>query len=579
MAGTRPIITAKINGEEARFILDSGAFWSVLSAAAAEQFKLRTRALFGVTFTGVGGATSASFATVKKFNLAGVELSNIEFLVGGSEVGSGAVGVLGQNFLERFDVEYDLANGMIRLLRDIDCSHVILAYWLKPDQPYSVLEISTTTPKEPHTSASVYINGVKTHVYFDTGAWASVLSLKAAARAGVKLDSPGVTDIGYTSGFGPNMVKSYIATFSSLKFGDEGEEIQHARLRMADLDLPTDMLIGSDFFLSHRVFVANSQHRLYFTYNGGPVFNLSAQRPAGVQATSPTPLAEPPDPSASPSPPSAAESAVAAAVDAKKPGEPVDAAALARRGSAYAGRQDYEPALADLNRAIEIEPSNAEYLYERGRVYWSKRDGDAALADFDRALKLQPEHLLARMSRAEFRAARKDFPGAKADLDFIDGIAAKSSNIRFEMARLYASSELLEAAIAQYDLWIPSHSEDSSLGTALNRRCFNRALLGQDLTKALADCNKAVKLTPKGAQAPALDSRGLVQLRLGDYDKAIADYNASLQLRPGNATSLYGRGLAKLKKNETAESSVDIAAAEKITPNVSEYFKRYGIGP
>jgi len=564
-------------------MLDSGAFWSVISAAAAEQFKLGTRPWFGVTVQGVGGTTSASLATVKKFNLAGVELSNIQFVVGGSEVGSDAVGVLGQNFLEKFDVEYDLANGMIRLLKDTDCSHVVLAYWVKPDQPYSVLDIARTTPQEPHTATAVYINGVKTHVWFDTGAWASVLSLKAAERAGVKLDTPGVIDVGYTSGIGPSLVKSYIATFSSLKFGDEGEEIQHARLRIADMDLgATDMLIGSDFFLSHRIFVANSQHRLYFTYNGGPVFNLASQSAAHSQPSATAQLSAQsstqPEPSDLPSPPLSPQSAVTPSAD-KKPDDPADAAALVRRGAAFAGRRDFDHALADLNRAVELEPTNAGYLYQRGRVFWLKGDGAAALADFDNALELEPTHLQARMARAEFRTAAKDIPGATADLDVVDRLLAKPSNIRLDMARIYESAELFGPAVIQYDFWIPAHPEDAQRAAAYARRCLDRAVLGQDLAKALADCNKAVGLTPKTELAGIMGSRGLVRLRLGDYDKSIADYNASLQLRPNNAWSLYGRGLAKRKKNETAESSVDLAAAEKIAPKISERYERYGIAP
>jgi hypothetical protein len=35
------------------------------------------------------------------------------------------------------------------------------------------------------------------------------------------------------------------------------------------------MLLGADFFLSHRIFVSNEQHKVYFTYNGGPVFSAS----------------------------------------------------------------------------------------------------------------------------------------------------------------------------------------------------------------------------------------------------------------------------------------------------------------
>src|SRR6266404_5216633 len=39
MDGARPTITAQINGTDALFALDSGAFWSMLTPAAAEQYK------------------------------------------------------------------------------------------------------------------------------------------------------------------------------------------------------------------------------------------------------------------------------------------------------------------------------------------------------------------------------------------------------------------------------------------------------------------------------------------------------------------------------------------------------------
>jgi hypothetical protein len=34
------------------------------------------------------------------------------------------------------------------------------------------------------------------------------------------------------------------------------------------------MLLGADFFLSHRILISDSQKKVYFTYNGGPVFNV-----------------------------------------------------------------------------------------------------------------------------------------------------------------------------------------------------------------------------------------------------------------------------------------------------------------
>jgi predicted aspartyl protease len=93
-----------VNGTDARFLLDSGAFFSLISSATAAQFKLKeSPAPYGFRIEGIGGSTGATVATVKQFTLAGIPLHNIEFFVGGSEVGSDAVGLLGQNFLEKGD--------------------------------------------------------------------------------------------------------------------------------------------------------------------------------------------------------------------------------------------------------------------------------------------------------------------------------------------------------------------------------------------------------------------------------------------------------------------------------------------
>lgn len=57
MSGRRPTISAKINGAEARFILDSGAFYSMISDAAAAQYNLKPRpAPLGFRVSGIGGA-------------------------------------------------------------------------------------------------------------------------------------------------------------------------------------------------------------------------------------------------------------------------------------------------------------------------------------------------------------------------------------------------------------------------------------------------------------------------------------------------------------------------------------------
>jgi predicted aspartyl protease len=293
MVGMRPLMTARVNDSDVQFVVDSGAFWSQISRASAAELKLRV-APAPINFTnqleGVHGTFGISMATVQTFTLGGLSVHNAEFLVGGTETGHGSVGILGQNFLHVGDVEYDLGQGVVRLMKSQDCSGASVAYWVSASTPYSIIDTESERPvgggnsaasrieQKPlelsHTIGHAYVNGAEIRVEFDTGAQTSILSLAAAARAGIKPDSPGVVSAGAASGLAGSSFATYIAPFSSFKIGNE--EIKNTRLRIGAIELQnTDMLIGADFFLSHRIYVANSQNKLYFTYDGGPVFNLT----------------------------------------------------------------------------------------------------------------------------------------------------------------------------------------------------------------------------------------------------------------------------------------------------------------
>jgi len=58
---------------------------------------------------------------------------------------------------------------------------------------------------------------------------------------------------------------------------------------------------------------------------------------------------------------------------------------------------------------------------------------------------------------------------------------------------------------------------------------------------------------------------------------AIDDYNEALRIDPKLASSLYGRGLAKLKKGDATGANADIAAARAIEANIVGEFARYGV--
>jgi Tfp pilus assembly protein PilF len=49
-------------------------------------------------------------------------------------------------------------------------------------------------------------------------------------------------------------------------------------------------------------------------------------------------------------------------------------------------------ALADLDRAIEIDPRYTGALVSRGKVYRARGEDEVAHTDFDLALAIDPEH-------------------------------------------------------------------------------------------------------------------------------------------------------------------------------------------
>jgi tetratricopeptide (TPR) repeat protein/predicted aspartyl protease len=623
MNGMRPMVTAKINGADAQFIADSGAFFSTIAPASAAEYKLRTQpAPFHLVLQGVGGSAEASITTVKEFTLVGVPIHNVQFVVGGSQPGGEAVGLLGQNVLRLADVEYDLSNGAIRLLKPDGCGKAVMAYWAKADRVFSVIDIAWATALSPHTTAIASLNGAKIRIMFDTGAATSVLSLRAAERAGVKTTSAGVVEADRSHGIGSHTVRTWIAPFESFKIGDE--EIRHTKLRIGEIgNMDADMLVGADFFLSHRIYVASSQRKLYFTYNGGPVFNLTASAPAvaesgaaesgaagagaadsGAAASSgaaggPASGSAAADQSAAPADKSAAPATLAAdssnlpkesappSSDTPAPaipaGQPTDAAGFSRRGTAFAARRDFQHAIADLTRACELAPTEPDYFLERGRVRVDNRQPVLAMSDFDQAIKLKPDDVPALVSRAALRLARREEAGETgrgdviADLDKASSTVAKESYVRRELGNLYVRADAFKSAIAEYDLWLNKHPQDARTAEVLASRCRIRGVLGENLDNALSDCNRALR-DHSNAEF-ALDSRGLVYLRMRNFDKAIADYDAVLRLQPKNASALYGRGVAKVRKGMSAGGQVDIAASKAANPRVAEEAMKFGLAP
>src|SRR5262249_21773130 len=180
-----------------------------------------------------------------------------------------------------------LANNAVRLHRPQDCGDVPLAYWSRTTLDVVKLDVDNV---KPSIRVPVKLNGKSLIAELDSGAPRSLVSRLVAAQLGVTPDPPGARADGTSGGIGGGQPDQWIGAFESFIIG--GEVIRNPDIAFTDLQVDlgaetgthlttrreiVDMLLGLDFLRAHRVYVAHSQGKLYFTYSGGPVFSTLAR--------------------------------------------------------------------------------------------------------------------------------------------------------------------------------------------------------------------------------------------------------------------------------------------------------------
>ncbi len=580
MSGARPLVTGMINGKEAHFLADSGAFFSLLTNEGVKKFGLKPDYSTRLNVRGFGGDENAFSTTAHDFSLAGFlggrVFHDIQFVVLGNKFAGMIDGIIGQNVLSGADTEYDLANGVIRLFSSKDCHGRNLAYW-HGTANVAVVDIEATTKISHHIIGQAVLNNKKIRVVFDTGVTHSFLTLRAAKRAGIKPEMEGVSASGIIGGVGHDTHELWLARFDTLDIG--GELIKNARLRMGEIEdtLNADMFLGADFFLSHRLYVSQNHRKIFFTYNGGAVFDLGNSN-KDVQVADISKDTQSPSSQSTTSTDNLPSVTAGDMAESTKPKDaPLDADEFRLRGAALAGRLDFFGAIENFNQAIALDPSNAENFYQRGLAYSHSHQSMLAMNDFNSALKLHANHMPSLIERCRLRLENKDEGGARADFDLAISLVPGDASLQLRIAEIFHNFGYYDEAIKRFDEWISKNPKDERLWIALNTRCVSRAMLGKELDTALADCNLAMKRGPGNSMQ--LDTRAMVYLKLGNIDKSISDYKASLKLQPKGAYTLYGLGLAELRKGLKTEGEKNIETAKQIDPKVADIYSRANLTP
>ncbi len=92
-----------------------------------------------------------------------------------------------------------------------------------------------------------------------------------------------------------------------------------------------------------------------------------------------------------------------------------------------------------------------------------------------------------------------------------------------------------------------------------------------EFEKAIADCDAAIQLDP---QSPlAFSNRSLVLNKMGQFDRALTDCNEALRLDPQLANAFKNRGVAWNGKRDCEKALADFAEAIRLKPTLAAAFE------
>jgi tetratricopeptide (TPR) repeat protein len=229
--------------------------------------------------------------------------------------------------------------------------------------------------------------------------------------------------------------------------------------------------------------------------------------------------------------------------------------AFGTRGAAKKAKGDDAGALADFDKAVELDPDYAWAFAQRGHLKRLKGDLQGAIDDLMFAVKLDHDYAWAHAHLAEAFRLEGDHDNAilyadqaiKADPQyaFAHGVRGNAKENKGDTA----------GALADYAKAIEL---DPDYAWAYGSRGFLRKAQG-DCLGSIADFTKAVELNPKDAWAHG--QLGQAKRFIADTDRAIRDLTQALELDPDHANSYFFRALAHCDQQKWADALPDLKKA------------------
>ena len=247
-------------------------------------------------------------------------------------------------------------------------------------------------------------------------------------------------------------------------------------------------------------------------------------------------------------------------------------AVLEEVGKIKTGKKAYSEAIESLTRSIELAETQGAY-FKRGLAHSFQQQYELALADYNRAIELYDEDHSSYYRRSYVHYKLKQYKAAKLDIEKANALNPGSEKI--EKRARYISSLFVQQGYSYYKEKNPAAALEAynhaielspSVAKPYSRRARALIALG-NFGAAETDVKKAIDLDPNDYYFYELLDWMLVHRK--DWDQIIAYWDRFIELNPDNAKAYNERGGAKYHKG-------DITGAVEDAKNAADRGNREG---
>jgi tetratricopeptide (TPR) repeat protein len=241
-----------------------------------------------------------------------------------------------------------------------------------------------------------------------------------------------------------------------------------------------------------------------------------------------------------------------------------------RRALFFYQEREYDQAMADIERAINIDDSVAEYFYLEGNIYYDDKKIENSFRSYQSAVELDNEHVEAILKLSSLELALENYQLALDMVNKALKVEPMNADGYFLKGFIYLNGGDTATAISSFRTAVEVNSDHYNSYIMLGK------LYASEKHEYAGDYyDNALRIRPNSIEA--LYNKGVYLQSIEEYDEAYLLYDQIIELDSSSYFAYYNRGYMMLISDSSYSGAIE--EFEKSLKYYPYYFEAfYNIG-